>query len=212
VKRITMILLVVVVITTLLFAGCGGYSQEELDDAVAAAVKACEDEASTAIEAALEEAEEAYEAAIEEAEERAYVAGEEAGYETCQQEELAGIATIEVTFTPNPVPCEGEHAHWTIIFTEVNGIGVELQSVTIHSYYGSELLHSRTYTASDMKNWWGAAHLPPYGMLSATSGYGDCSEITHEVVVVTGKDENDNVVLGEGRVTISWAQSPGCGS
>ena len=113
------------------------------------------------------------------------------------------IAAIEVTVDPNPVSCHNGQAYWTLIFTEVNGIGVTIQNLTIYTYQGDNLLSSRSYGVSEMEEWWGSVYLLPYGVLTVTSGSGLCQEVTHEVVVITGEDDKGHVVRGEGRVEIS---------
>lgn len=42
------------------------------------------------------------------------------------------IAKIEISFNPNPVPCKYGHWHWRVILTEVNGIGVKLNNLTMY--------------------------------------------------------------------------------
>ena len=110
------------------------------------------------------------------------------------------IAKIEITCTPNPVSCENEHWHWKVVLKEINGIGVELQSVTEYPYVGERLGNIRIYDHSLIEGKiFGTDCLSAYGVLDFGAGL-NCQEITHIVYIVRGIDDQGHKITAEGNV------------
>lgn len=112
---------------------------------------------------------------------------------------VEAIAKIEISFNPNPVPCEDGHWHWRVILTEVNGIGVRLNDLTVDIYQGDRLLDKRDYDSSWIEEWLDSSYLPAYGSADFGAGF-PCQAITHEVVTITGIDANGHEITATGRV------------
>ena len=109
------------------------------------------------------------------------------------------VAKIEITFEPNPVPCENGYWRWRIVLTEVNGVGVSLEELTMYIYSDNDLLEERPLGASKIMDWIDKAYLPAYGHARTGAGF-PCQEITHEIVTVTGIDDNGDKIEASGRV------------
>ncbi len=108
-------------------------------------------------------------------------------------------AKIEISFNPNPVPCKDGHWYWRVILTEVNGIGVKLNKLTTEIYQSKRLLGTRDYDSSMIQEWLDSAYLPA----SSSADFGasfPCQAITHEIVTVTGTDDNGHEITATGRV------------
>ena len=122
---------------------------------------------------------------------------------------VPGKGEIEITFDPNPVPCRWDVPgvppsdrgfwRWRVVFTELGGTGVELQELEISAYSGDRLLSTREYDKGWIRRWLFEAYLRPNGRASFGAGY-PCQDVTHEVYVVTGIDDNGNEITATGRI------------
>lgn len=109
-------------------------------------------------------------------------------------------AKIEIIFTPDPVPCENERWYWRVVIAEAKGIGVELKSLISYVYRGERALDVRMkWDTSRFEEVFGTSYLPPKGSMNFGAGF-PCQDVTHEIVVVTGIDDNGNPVTATGRV------------
>ena len=100
-------------------------------------------------------------------------------------------AEIEITFDPNPVPVPNEGEDWKgkIIFTECNGIGITLTSVTFDYYNQDEKIKTSVWDEEWIEQWFGSNYLPAFGLLERGIGL-KVQEITHQLVTATGVDDN----------------------
>jgi hypothetical protein len=112
-------------------------------------------------------------------------------------------AAIVVTFDPNPAPCIAP-PQWEVTIAEVNGVGVQLQEITLTEYAGDSFVDQGIYeVASTLEGLLESGYLPPFDSVTFGGGFWDCEEITHAVFVVTGIDDLGNEIEGTGRVDIS---------
>ncbi len=107
-------------------------------------------------------------------------------------------AQLEITFDPNPVPCENEHLSWKTIISEINGVGVTLETIVQDVYVGDEKVASHTYDEVWMEEWLGSSYIPAFSSMTITAGCG-CM-VTHEIFTVNGIDNNGHEVQATGRV------------
>jgi len=99
-------------------------------------------------------------------------------------------ARVEIIFDPNPVPyVEGEDWKSKIIFTECNGIGITLTSVTFDYYNQDEKIKTSVWDEEWIEQWFGSNYLPAFGLLERGFGL-KVQEITHQLVTATGVDDN----------------------
>ena len=109
-------------------------------------------------------------------------------------------AAIEITFDRDTVFCKDGEWRWQVILTEINGVGVELNDITMALHGEHDVFWSR----SD-ESWLEAigGYLP--ALDSATSRrFVPCQLLTtHVIFTVTGVDDNDNPIVAEGRVNLS---------
>lgn len=110
-------------------------------------------------------------------------------------------AKIEITFDPNPVPCIDGYWKWRVILTEVNGIGVKLDSLIYDRYGVNQTMPAdrKVYDSAWFEQWVPSAYLSTYDIQSAGFGF-PCQEITHAVITVMGTDDNGHKITAEARV------------
>lgn len=126
--------------------------------------------------------------------------------------ELSKTAKIEITFRPNPVPYIKGSWHWRVIVTEVNGVGVYLDSLTYErckkrgpTHMGGEqvdvsrIVSDRSWIA---EKWLGypSAYLPFY--CSADFGAGTNGKWDYALFTITGIDDNGHEIRATGRVDL----------
>ena len=120
------------------------------------------------------------------------------------EEEVSTPATdtakIEISFIPNPVPCQNGEYRWSVFLKEVNGIGVKLQCITME-------LHGEDFVESWIDESWLKAinyYLSPYDVpydVVESRRHVPCNLlVTYVVFIVTGVDDNGNEVRVERRV------------
>ena len=115
--------------------------------------------------------------------------------------EAENTAKIEVTFYPNPVPC---HWNWTMMITEVNGVGVKLESVVRRSHTKNGSVTSRTYEGDAwFEQWINNSYLLAYGAADFRAGF-PRPPVDYVVYVVYGVDDNGHKVEGSGRVDFEF--------
>lgn len=109
-------------------------------------------------------------------------------------------AEIEMTFDPNPVPApdEGKDWKWDTIFTECNGVGVTLTSVTFDLYNQDEKVGTSIWNEEWVEMWLDSNYLPPFGSLEGGGGM-KVQNITHQLVTAIGLDDNGYQVESTGR-------------
>lgn len=114
---------------------------------------------------------------------------------------VGATAKIEITFNPDPVPCAEvySYSYFRVILAEVNGIGVKLNKLTMDIYQGKRLLDKRDYDISSIEKWLPSAYLPAHSSASFGACFA-CQEITHEIVTVTGIDDNGHEITATGSV------------
>ena len=109
------------------------------------------------------------------------------------------VAKIEITLSLNPVLCKDGYWRWRVVLTEVNGVGVKLESLTMYIYYGEKLLDTMSYGSDSIKTWLKEAYLSSYSSASFGAGF-PCQSISHQMLVITGTDDNGHKITAEGRV------------
>lgn len=112
----------------------------------------------------------------------------------------AETVKIEMTFEPNPVPCQQDEWRWLVTLEEVNGIGVTLSDITMETWEEGHIAQSW----SD-KGWLDAIdhYLPAYGSVGSNRRIPYQQSITHVIFIVTGVDDNGQAVIAKGRVDLS---------
>lgn len=110
-------------------------------------------------------------------------------------------AKMEITFDPNPVPVPDEGENWKskIIFTECNGIGITLTSITFDYYNQDEKIKTEVWDEEWIEQWFGSNYLPAFGLLERGIGL-KVQEITHQLVTAVGVDDNGYQVESTTRV------------
>jgi len=101
-------------------------------------------------------------------------------------------AKMEITFDPNPVPCEDGHQYWDVIISEINGIGVNLKTETQDIYVEDQKVASFSYDEAWMQEHLGSSYLPAFSSMVISAG--SICEVTHEVFTFTGVDDNGHEV------------------
>jgi len=112
---------------------------------------------------------------------------------------VEGIAAVEISFNPSPVPCVDEYWHWRVILTEVNGTGVKLNSLVYDRYEDVHLVDTLDYDSAWIETWLDSAYLPAYGSEDFGAGF-PCQEVDYAVFTVTGTDDNGYNITATGRV------------
>ena len=107
-------------------------------------------------------------------------------------------AKIEITMNPALIPCEDGQWHWTVILSEVCGVGVKLENVTTQAYIGSRV-RRRDYNVAWIEKWLDDAYMPPNSSADFVAGF-PCRAIEYEIITVNGIDDNGNQVTAKGRV------------
>lgn len=112
---------------------------------------------------------------------------------------------IEITFDRNTVFCKDGYWRWQVILTEVNGVGVELNDITIEVLGEDIIINSW----SD-KGWLKAINNRLSPLESVTSNRFVPSDFlaTHVIFTVTGVDDNGYPVFAKGRVDLSQQPRP----
>jgi len=113
-------------------------------------------------------------------------------------------AAIKITFDREVVFCENGEWRWRVIMAEVNGVGVELNDITMASH-GE---HGVLWSWSD-RSWLEAInnHLSPYRM-AMSNRFVPCEPLsTHVIFTVTGVDDNGHTITASGRVDLSLAET-----
>ncbi|MFC1921584.1 hypothetical protein ACFLYQ_07670 [Chloroflexota bacterium] len=120
--------------------------------------------------------------------------------QTESKEAATDTAKIEISFDSNLVQCEDGMWKWRVIITEVNGIGVKLDSVIQEIYADSGMVEERVNDKGDwFEQWLTSAYLLPSGSANFGAGF-PCQAISHCIYKVTGVDDNGNSIEAEGRV------------
>ena len=91
---------------------------------------------------------------------------------------------------------------YTILFSEQNGIGVNIDEIRETHYaknYGGGFMR---YNSRTISNWFGDSYLEPFEMLSLTGGSTRC-ETAYVVWSIRGTDDNGNPVYFENAVAMS---------
>ncbi len=114
----------------------------------------------------------------------------------------AGLKTaqLEISFDPDPVPCENGHQYWDVIISEINGIGVNLKTETQDIYVGDQKVASFFYDEAWMQEHLGSSYLPAFSSMVISAGCG--CEVTHEVFTFTGVDDNGHEVETTARIDL----------
>lgn len=109
-------------------------------------------------------------------------------------------AKLEITFNPNPVPCQDGHWHWRVTIRENNGVGVKFEHM-IREFWYEGRLSVRTEGSSEIARIFrlDSSYLPAYGAASAGFGF-PCQKIEYEILTLVGIDDNGHKVKGVGRV------------
>lgn len=107
-------------------------------------------------------------------------------------------AKVEITFDPNPVPCENGYWHWRVIITEVNGIGIKFDKLIV-VYSNNRGSFERVYDIEEVFRL-DAAYLPAYNRASCGFGF-PCQDIIYGVFTITAKDDNGNEVKASGKLS-----------
>ena len=116
------------------------------------------------------------------------------------QKDEEEVAKIEITFDPNPVPCQDGYWQWRVILTEVNGVGVKLDTLIYDIYIVNQTVPDRQVNDSAwFEQWVPSAYLTTYGIQSTGFGF-PCQEVTHAVITVIGTDDNGHKITAEARV------------
>lgn len=132
--------------------------------------------------------------------------------------ELSKTAKIEISFRSNPVPCVNGEWHFRVIFTEVNGVGVYLNNLTLakcrlpsgspyndprNKHLCFKTVYDRSWIA---EKWLGypSAYFPPHYSADFGAGfpYFSDSKIDYVVITITGVDDNGNEITAIGRVDL----------
>ncbi len=108
---------------------------------------------------------------------------------------------IEITFSPNPVPCQDGHWRWTVTLKEVNGVGVKLDSIIL-KVYGADAEGVYLVASWNDESWLNSLkhYLKPFGHASSRRFFTCAAGTTYTVFTVTGVDDNGHWIRAEGRV------------
>lgn len=109
-------------------------------------------------------------------------------------------AQLEISFDPDPVPCENGHQYWDVIISEINGIGVNLKTETQDIYIGDQKVASFFYDEAWMQEHLDSSYLPAFSSMVISAGC--ICEVTHEVFTFTAIDDNGHEVETTARIDL----------
>lgn len=112
-------------------------------------------------------------------------------------------AAIRVSSDPETaIPLASGECHWTLIISEINGVGVSLQRLT-KRYYASDgsLLGERIHDRDSSPTAW-PLYVPPNGTISSGSGSHNIGPTVTVVHLFEGIDDNGNKITASLEVPI----------
>ena len=111
------------------------------------------------------------------------------------------MAKINISFDPNPVtyPIEGESWLWETILTECNGVGVTLTSLTFDLYNQDQKVFTDIWDETWVEGLFDSSYLPAFSSLQGGLGL-NVQEATHQIITITGVDDNNNQIEAIGRL------------
>ena len=111
------------------------------------------------------------------------------------------MAKINISFDPNPVtyPIEGESWLWETILTECNGVGVTLTSLTFDLYNQDQKVFNDIWDETWVEGLFDSSYLPAFSSLQGGLGL-NVQEATHQIITITGVDDNNNQIEAIGRL------------
>jgi len=118
---------------------------------------------------------------------------------------LEKIANINISFTPNPVLCENEIWRWKTTISMEGETIINLKTFSRKIYKENECLVTYVYDETQIEKWLNSAALTAFSPLSFdVDGKFPCQEITHEIDIIEGIDENGNQIESSGRIDFSF--------
>jgi hypothetical protein len=111
------------------------------------------------------------------------------------------MAKINISFDPNPAtyPVEGESWLWETILTECNGVGVTLTSLTFDLYNQDQKVFTDIWDETWVEGLFDSNYLPAFSSLQGGLGL-NVQEATHQIITITGVDDNNNQIEAIGRL------------
>lgn len=112
---------------------------------------------------------------------------------------------INISFIPNPVLCENEIWSWKTIISIEGETVIDLKTFSRKIYKGNECLVTYVYDETQIEKWLSSAVLTASSPLSFdVDGSFPCQEMTHEIDIIEGIDENGNQIKSSGRIDFSF--------
>jgi hypothetical protein len=115
---------------------------------------------------------------------------------------LPKIASLSISFDPNPVPYDSTDGKWhfTITINESNGVGVTVSSIRFDGYNQNEELYDTDYHYyDDFIVGFETDYVPAFSSIQA--GFIHTGSITkYNIITISGIDDNDNPVEASARV------------